>query len=198
MPILAAVALAACGLVATVPVAPAEAQGWSGAGGGGGARVAPPPRGPGGGLRPPPAPGPAPLPAWRAPPPGHRPAPGVPWSYRPYAWSRPGPAWRPPPYPYHGWYRPWGAWGWYRPWGWWGYGVFVPSVTFGFGLGVVPDHYGYPYALPYPPPPAYYPPVPGRTCVAGAVTCPLREPAEPGDACYCPTPDGPAWGRVDG
>ncbi|MBW8270752.1 hypothetical protein [Caldovatus aquaticus] len=93
--------------------------------------------------------------------------------------------------------------GWYRPWGWWGYGVFVPSITLGFAI--LPGYYGYgypypyyPYAPPYPPPPAFYPPAPGTTCVAGAVTCPLREPAEPGDACNCPTPNGLAWGRVAG
>jgi hypothetical protein len=38
----------------------------------------------------------------------------------------------------------------------------------------------------------------GPTCRAGAISCPLARPAQPGDACSCPTPRGPAWGRVGG
>lgn len=228
LPLLAAVTLGVAGLVATAPGAPAEAQRWSSPGGGGirfgspprgpGGGFRPPPAG-GFVGRPPPAPGwsanrgwrPPPAPGWSAnhawrPPPGagspYRPGLGAPWggwAYRPFpyyrAWYRPWGTWS--------WYRPAGAWGWYRPWGWWGYGVFVPAVTFGVGINLAPGYYGYPYygypyAPPYPPPPAYYPPAAGATCVAGAVTCPLQEPATPGDACNCPTPNGAAWGRVAG
>ena len=86
---------------------------------------------------------------------------------------------------------------------------------FGYSGGFYPAPAPWYYA---PPPPAYYyvpppayaypsygyvaPPGPAtplaQSCRAGAWSCPLGSPARPGDACSCPTPNGPAWGRVGG
>lgn len=66
-----------------------------------------------------------------------------------------------------------------------------------------------PISYVVPPPPYAYPsygylPPPGpptavaQACRAGALSCPAGQQARPGDACNCPTPRGPAWGRVGG
>jgi hypothetical protein len=82
----------------------------------------------------------------------------------------------------------------------------------GFGWYDLPaPHAGAPPPVYYAvPPPAYaypsygYLPPPGPatpltlSCRAGAWTCPLGQPASAGDPCSCPTPNGPAWGRVGG
>jgi hypothetical protein len=83
-------------------------------------------------------------------------------------------------------------------------------VSFGFGFGF-PLVYPYPaYPHYYPPPAYYYPPVPppayapypyvppaaARQCYAGSLSCPLTQPAQPGDACTCTTSRGEAWGRA--
>jgi len=81
---------------------------------------------------------------------------------------------------------------------------------FGFPLGFYapPPVYAPPpyyYVPPAPPPAYYYPPYPyvppapapsTLSCHAGAWTCPLERPAQPGDACSCATARGPAWGRA--
>jgi hypothetical protein len=92
-------------------------------------------------------------------------------------------------------------------------------VSFGFGFGFplvspYPAYPVYPYYPPpayyYPPPAYYYPPAPppayapyayvppaaARQCHAGSLSCPLVQPAQPGDACNCATPRGQAWGRA--
>lgn len=86
---------------------------------------------------------------------------------------------------------------------------------FGYGGGFYPAPTPYYYAPPPPPPAYYYPPPPpaysypsygylppaaplAQSCYAGAWSCPLAAPARPGDSCSCPTPGGPAWGRVGG
>lgn len=72
-----------------------------------------------------------------------------------------------------------------------------------FGYYAPPPVYAPPPYYYVPPPPAYYPPyayVPPApstlSCHAGAWTCPLDRPAQPGDACSCATARGPAWGRA--
>jgi hypothetical protein len=100
-------------------------------------------------------------------------------------------------------------------------GPALARVGFSFGLGTT--FYPAPWTYVPPPPPVYYyappPPLPppaygalpyggytyvppiaptGPSCRAGAWTCPLGAPARVGDACACPTPQGPAWGRVGG
>jgi len=87
------------------------------------------------------------------------------------------------------------------------------SLFLGFGTAFYPPPPAY-YYVPPPPPAYYYVPPPahpypgygyvpppaltGESCRAGAWTCPLAAPARIGDACSCPTPRGPAWGRVGG
>jgi hypothetical protein len=100
-------------------------------------------------------------------------------------------------------------------------GPALARVSFSFGLGTTFYPAPWTYVPPPPPPPVYYyyapPPPPllygappyggayappiapiGPSCRAGAWTCPLGAPAPVGEACSCPTPQGPAWGRVGG
>ena len=79
-------------------------------------------------------------------------------------------------------------------------GFYAPPPSWYY---VPPPAYYYYIPPPLPPPPAYaypgygyVPPV--SICRAGAWTCPLAVPAQTGDPCACPTPRGPAWGRVGG
>ncbi len=88
-------------------------------------------------------------------------------------------------------------------------GPALARVSFSFGLGTTFYPAPWTYVPPPPPPPvygappyggAYAPPIApiGHSCRAGAWTCPLGAPAPVGEACSCPTPQGPAWGRVGG
>lgn len=67
-----------------------------------------------------------------------------------------------------------------------------PPVTY----VVPPPSYAYP-SYGYVPPPGPATPL-AQACRAGTLSCAAGQQARPGDACSCPTPRGPAWGRVGG
>lgn len=69
---------------------------------------------------------------------------------------------------------------------------YVPPPGPSQGYAALPTPY-YGYIPPAAPGPG---PAPAGTCRAGALSCPLRAPALPGDACTCRTSRGAAWGRV--